>query len=77
MEFAKRLLSLWDRAFRIYDEKSAIAKHCWSSDHRMNFDDSKIVYSNSNIKQRRAVEGVLINSIPTLPGNKSFNSRQT
>ena len=61
-------------AVRNFDQKSAIAKHCWNLDHRMNFKDSKIVYANSNIIQRRAVEGVLINSIPTIPGNKSFNS---
>ena len=72
-QLSKRI-SEHKNAVRIYDEKSAIAKHCWTSDHRMNFDESKIVYANSNIKQRRAVEGVLINSIPTLPGNKSFNS---
>ena len=40
----------------------------------MKFEDSKLVYINSIIKQRRVVEGVLINSIPTLAGNKSFNT---
>ena len=72
-QLSKRL-SEHKNAVRNYDEKSAIAKHCWSLDHRMNFKDSKIVYTNSNIIQRRAVEGVIINSIPTIPGNKSFNS---
>ena len=43
----------------------------------MNFEDSKLVYINNNTKQRRVVEGVLINSIPTLAGNKSFNSLDT
>ena len=56
------------------DRNSAIAKHCWEVNHRMNFKDSRLVYKNSNIKQRRVVEGVLIDSIPTLPGNKSFSS---
>ena len=62
------------KAVRYFDEKSAIAKHCWDMDHRMNFDDSRVVYVNRNSIQRRAVEGVLINSIPTIPGNKSFNN---
>ena len=32
------------------------------------------MYINSDIKRRRVVEGVLINSIPTKIGNKSFNT---
>ena len=62
------------RAVRLNENNSAIARHCWDFDHRMNFEGSKLVYTNSNVKQRRVVEGVLINSIPTLAGNKSFNS---
>ena len=40
----------------------------------MNFKESKIIYKDNNIKRRRVVEGVLINSIPTVTGNKSFNT---
>ena len=61
------------KAVSVNEDNSAIARHCWDLDHRMNFEGSKIVYRNSNIKQRRVVEGVLINSIPTVIGNKSFN----
>ena len=42
-------------------------------DHRMNFNNSKIV-SKDNIKRRRAVEVALIDFIPKVLGNKSFNS---
>ena len=62
------------RAISKYDENSAIATHCWEYNHRMNFNDSKIIYKDKNIKRRRVVEGVLINSIPTVKGNKSFNT---
>ena len=39
----------------------------------MNFNNSKIVYKD-NIKRRRAAEGIQIDFIPTVLGNKSFNS---
>ena len=62
------------RAIRYNDSKSALAAHCWNENHHMNFKDSKIVYRESNEKRRRVIEGSLINSIPTVPGNKSFNN---
>ena len=62
------------RAVRTFDHRSAIANHCWENDHRMDFNGSRIVYKDNNIKRRRAVEGVLIDSIPTVVGNKSFIS---
>ena len=62
------------KAVREFDNRSAIANHCWENDHRMDFKNSRFVYKDSNIKRRRAVEGVLIDSIPTVLGNKSFNS---
>ena len=62
------------RAVRYNDRKSALAVHCWDENHRMNFKDSRIIYRENNAKRRRVVEGALINSIPTVPGNKSFNN---
>ena len=57
-----------------YNVNSAIAKHCWSErDHRMDFENSRIVYKSNNVKVRRLIEGALIDSIPTIEGNKSFS----
>ena len=62
------------RDIRNWNTNSAIANHCWSEgDHRMNFDDSKIVYKSNNVKIRRLIEGALIDTIPTIEGNKSFS----
>ena len=36
-------------------------------------DKSKIVYKSNNVKIRRLIEGALIDSIPTIDGNKSFS----
>ena len=72
-QLSKRI-SEHTRAVNINDQNSAIASHCWTQNHRMNFNRSKIVYRDNDIKRRRVVEGVLINSIPTIPGNKSFSS---
>ena len=62
------------RDIRNWNVNSAIANHCWNEDnHRMDFDNSKIVYKSNNIKIRRLIEGALIDSIPTIAGNKSFS----
>ena len=39
----------------------------------MDLENSKIVYKSNNVKIRRIIEGVLIDSIPTIEGNKSFS----
>ena len=62
------------RDIRNWNVNSAIANHCWSEgDHSMNFNNSKIVYKSNNVKIRRLIEGALIDSIPTIDGNKSFS----
>ena len=62
------------RDSRNWHVNSAIANHCWNEDnHRMDFDNSKMVYKSNNVKIRRLIEGALIDSIPTIDGNKSFS----
>ena len=61
------------KAVTSWDTKSAIANHCWNNNHRMDFDNSKIVYKCNDIKKRRLIEGVIIDNISTLQGNKSFH----
>ena len=51
---------------------SAVAKHCWEKDHRMDFNNSKIVYRSNNVSLRRVVEGALIRGIKMIDGNKAF-----
>ena len=53
---------------------SAVAKHCWEKDHRMDFRNSKIVYKSNNISYRRVVEGAIIREIKVVDGNKAFTS---
>ena len=62
------------RDIRNWNVNSAIANHCWSEgEHRMNLNNSKIIYKSNNVKVRRLIEGVMIDSIPTIEGNKSFS----
>ena len=61
-----------EKAVRENNVNSAIAKHCWDRDHRMDWDSLKLIYSNSNVGRRRVVEGALIDVGNSLPGNKSF-----
>ena len=62
------------RDIRNWNVNSAIANHCWKEGHhKMDFENSKIVYKSSNVKIRRLIEGVLIDNIPTIEGNKSFS----
>ena len=39
----------------------------------MDFNNCKVIYKSSNVKIRRLIEGSLIDSIPTIDGNKSFS----
>ena len=58
----------------IWNVNSVITNHCWKEgDHKMDFENSKIVYKSNIVKIRRLIEGVLIDSIPTIEGNKSFS----
>ena len=62
------------RDIRNWNVNSAIANHCWKeSDRSMDLENSKIVYKSNNVKIRRLIEGVLIDSMPTIEGNKSFS----
>ena len=62
------------RDIRNWNVNSAIANHCWRElEHSMDFNNSKIVYKSNNVKIRRLIEGALIDSIPTIEGNKSFS----
>ena len=53
---------------------SAVAKHCWEKDHRMDFRNSKMVFKNNNISHRRVVEGALIRELRVVDGNKAFTT---
>ena len=62
------------RDIRNYNVNSAIANHCWNErDHMMTLENNKLVYKSNNVKIRRLIEGALIDSIPTIKGNKSFS----
>ena len=56
---------------------SAVAKHCWEKDHRMDFSNSRIVYKSNSIGHRRVVEGALIREVKVVEGNKAFTSEDS
>ena len=49
-----------------------IAKHAWDLDHRIDWNNAKMIYRNNNIGQRRVVEGALIGLLDTFENNKAF-----
>ena len=53
---------------------SAVAKHCWEKEHRMDFNNSRIVYKSNNVSYRRVVEGAIIREVKVVEGNKAFTS---
>ena len=61
------------RACRYGLENSAVAQHSLQLDHRINFENTKIIYNDSNIGRRRVVKGAVINSVKTFHKNKSFS----
>ena len=60
------------RACRLGLENSMVAKHALEISHRINWNQSSIIYKSSNIGKRRVVEGAVINMIETFENNKSF-----
>lgn len=62
------------RAVQLNSQGSAIARHCWEKDHRMDFKNSRLIYKSNNISHRRVVEGALIRQIKVIEGNKGFTS---
>ena len=67
------------KAVREMAQNSAIEKHCWENNHRMNWEDLDIVYKSSQVGRRRVVERAFINIRNSIDGNKSFTQedRQT
>ena len=55
-------------------QNSAVASHTLNLDHRIDFSNCRFVYKSNHTKTRRVAEGVLINSLETFTGNKSFTS---
>ena len=65
------------RACRLGSENNMIAKHSWDNDHRINWEESKIIYKESNIGKRRVVEGALIGLCNTFKNNKAFTQEDS
>ena len=58
-------------ACRQGNPNNAIATH--ALEHRINFNNAKIICQNNNIAKRRVIEGAMIHTVDTFPGNKSFS----
>ena len=59
------------QACRKGNPNSAIATH--SLEHRVNFNDAKIICQSNSITKRRVIEGAIIHTVDTFPGNKAFS----
>ena len=51
---------------------NVLVKHSWDRDHRIDWDEAKILYKSNEIGNRRLVEGAVINLGFSMEGNKSF-----
>ena len=51
-----------------------IAAHAWETNHRIDWENSKVIYKSNNIGKRRVVEGALIGLLDTFDNNKAFTS---
>ena len=56
---------------------SAIATHCLDVEHRVNFNEARMVYRSNNVRIRRLVEGALIDLKDTFENNKSFTQENS
>ena len=61
------------RACRMGTQSNAIANHSLDLDHRINFKDASIICKNSNVAQRKVIEGALIHILDTFADNKAFS----
>ena len=59
------------QACRSGNPNSAIATH--SLEHRVNFNDARIICKSHDIAKRRVIEGSIIRTVDTFPGNKAFS----
>ena len=60
------------RAWRSHSENSALVKHSWDNDHRIDWNNAKIIFKSSDVNVRRLVEGAAINMGSVMEGNKPF-----
>ena len=49
-----------------------VTKHSWDLDHRIDWNESKIIYKNKKVGERRVVEGALMGLLDTFENNKAF-----
>ena len=60
---------------RSYDSlamNNVLVKHAWEKDHRINWNNAKILFNSKEVGVRRIVEGAAINLGLSMDGNKSF-----
>ena len=60
------------RALDQHASNSAIVGHAFTNDHRINWNNSNIIYKSNNVHVRRLIEGAAINLGNSFKGNKSF-----
>ena len=60
------------KAYDNVDLKNALVKHSWDNDHRIDWDNSKMIFRSRNVGERRLVEGACINKGLSMEGNKAF-----
>ena len=60
------------RTYNNHAQNNAIVSHSYSKDHQINWNQSKIIFKNSDAHVRRLIEGAAMNLGNSFKGNKSF-----
>ena len=65
------------RAYDLHAENNALVSHSLMQDHRIDWEQAKIIFNSKNIGIRRLVEGAIINCGLAMEGNKSFTQEDS
>ena len=65
------------RAYKTLQLNNALVKHCWDNDHRVDWNNSKMLYRSKNVGDRRLVQGACINMGLSMEGNKAFTQEDS
>ena len=60
------------RAYANHASNSALVQHSLDKDHRINWDETTMIFNTTDIGIRRLIEGAAIDQGNSMPGNKSF-----
>ena len=65
------------RAYDLHAENNALVNHSLIQDHRIDWEQSKVIFNSKNTGIRRLVEGAVINCGKSMEGNKTFTQEDS